>query len=640
MKLGVAIFFAHFAIGSAMAQCGRCGPDGGNKPLTSVPRLTYSPQRPLQLPDGLGRIEAQMRIDSLAPQESVVDYSATSELLLDAFMDRPVRLTEVTLRRRATSIRFGISATSPLLLPAGRSTVVLRGSTFALRAGDKDWTLFLRSEERPDGYSLAPPFSLEASEAIALAALNPPQNLAEAMVSVRASYVRPAANEPISAAELQYDVSYRAGNGAASITKIALRSFAAFGPILIENAIAPATVVSAGSTGTFSVRQILDPSNAAAMAGLESMLQNPSSLYVQLETNGGSGGALLRRPESFTYNVEGTRVATSAPQERAALTGRVTIETVRDEAGKVLAGLARFGLAARGFTREGTSFTGITIDVPPVRTLPVQSALSNPSLNPSGDTTVYQDYPLRGEDPLLDYLLTPATFSARLNTAVDAQGAMILRAKAPLPELASAAMAITKILPEVSTPGSFISIFGRSFPANASQLAVSVEGLPAEIYYASPTQLNVRISDRITTPAAMSPSIRKTLLVVNLPQATTASSPLEVDVAEPVIFSGPAIFFAGSRNFVRPDNPAAAGDLLDIYCTGITLRPDISYSVRIGTRANLPVVPQSAGPGVWLLRVSVPSGLAPGIQPVSVFATFDKDRVFPVKAQEVPLALK
>jgi uncharacterized protein (TIGR03437 family) len=638
MKLGIAFLCAALASGPALAQCGRCGPDGGGDP-PGPPRITYRPQGPLQLSDGLGSIQAQLRVDRLNADRNQVRYAASAELLFDAVMDRPVRLTEVSLRRSGTPLTFGVTAASPLSLPAGRSTIVLRGSTFETIAGDSGWTLFLRSEERPEGYSVGPAFTLESSESITMAQLSPPRDLDAAAVSIRATYLRRTPNSPITAAELHYQVRYRTGNAAASLTGLALRSVAAFGPTVIE-APMPATVATAGTSGTVTFRQTLDPANAAAMAGLEALLQNPASLYVQLRSAAGSGGALLRTPESFTYEVRGTPVAPSSTPETATASGLLTVHTLRNEAGAVLAGLANISLGVRGFTRPGAVLAGFTLDVPPVRTLPFQSDLNDTRFNATGDTMVYQEYPLLGDDPLLTYLLTPATVRARLNTAIDAQGAMTLAAVSPFPTLASPAMAITQIVPATGTPGSFVSIFGRSFPANPSQVAVSVEGLPAEIYYASPTQINVRLSDRISTLNATSPLIRKTVLVVDLPKAITATETLAVDVAEPFIFLGPSIFFAGSPRPVLPERPAAAGDLLDIYCTGITLRPDIRYSVQIGDREAASVVPQQFGPGVWMIRATVPTGLAPGNQPVSVFARFDNGRVFPRAAQAVPLAVR
>lgn len=631
-----------------MAQCGRCGPDGGNDP-NARPRVTFRPQRPFVLPDGLGTIQAQLRIDNLTPAERPSSYSATTELLLDVVMARPVRVTEIALRRAADPISFDVTAANPIDLPAGASTIVLRGSTFPMKVEDNGgWTLFLRTEDRTAGYSLAPSLNVIGSEAIAMAEISPPRDLDAAMVSLRASYARTNPGSPISAAEIQYQVRYRAGSASTSITGLSLRSVAAFGPVVIEPAI-PVTAVSAGSTGTLSFRQILDPSNAAAMAGLEAMLQNPSSLFAQLRTSGGSGGALLRKPESFTYSVKGTRIASSATPESAQASGLVTVELLRDETGKALAGLAHFGLGASGFTRPGTALSGISFNFPPFRTLAVQSLSNNTTVSASGDTSFYQEYPLLGDDPLLAYLLTPSTFSARLNTAVDALGAITLTAKEPFPQLSSPAMAITQLIPAISTPGSIVSIFGRGFPGQANQTAVTVEGSPVEVLYASPTQVNVRLPETLSVVPSTGPSIRRTLLLVNIPQTTAASSILTVDLVEPFVLFGPAIYFADSINPVQAATPAAAGDRLDIYCTGIALprtpADDIKYFVKIGSRTqDVQPAPVPGVPGVWKVQADVPTGLAAGTQSVFLYAEIpghnNVKRRFPVVERGVPLAVK
>ena len=83
---------------------------------------------------------------------------------------------------------------------------------------------------------------------------------------------------------------------------------------------------------------------------------------------------------------------------------------------------------------------------------------------------------------------------------------MTLTAVGPQPELSPPAMAITQVLPAVSTPGSIVSLFGRSLPAQAAQATVSLEGLPVEILYASPTQINLRLPTGLTTTTAPAPS--------------------------------------------------------------------------------------------------------------------------------------
>jgi hypothetical protein len=75
-----------------------------------------------------------------------------------------------------------------------------------------------------------------------------------------------------------------------------------------------------------------------------------------------------------------------------------------------------------------------------------------------------------------------------------------------------------------------------------------------------------------------------------------------------------AIFHAGTTHVAAPEDPAAAGENLDIYCTGLTIDSAIPPQVAIGGRmAAVQMVSQAPGvPGVNQVRVRVPTGIEPG----------------------------
>jgi len=75
-----------------------------------------------------------------------------------------------------------------------------------------------------------------------------------------------------------------------------------------------------------------------------------------------------------------------------------------------------------------------------------------------------------------------------------------------------------------------------------------------------------------------------------------------------------AIFHAGTTHMAAPEDPAAAGENLDIYCTGLSIDSAIRPQVAIGGRsAAVQVVSQAPGvPGVNQVRVRVPLGIQPG----------------------------
>lgn len=75
-----------------------------------------------------------------------------------------------------------------------------------------------------------------------------------------------------------------------------------------------------------------------------------------------------------------------------------------------------------------------------------------------------------------------------------------------------------------------------------------------------------------------------------------------------------AIFHAGTRNVATADDPAAVGESVDIYCTGLVTGAVIPPQVAIGGRLAvlLAVGTVPGAPGVNQLRVRVPTGIAPG----------------------------
>ena len=75
-----------------------------------------------------------------------------------------------------------------------------------------------------------------------------------------------------------------------------------------------------------------------------------------------------------------------------------------------------------------------------------------------------------------------------------------------------------------------------------------------------------------------------------------------------------AIFHAGTRNVITPDDPATVGESVDIYCTGLAAGGVIPPQVAIGGRmaAVLAVGTVPFAPGVDQVRVRIPAGITPG----------------------------
>ena len=75
-----------------------------------------------------------------------------------------------------------------------------------------------------------------------------------------------------------------------------------------------------------------------------------------------------------------------------------------------------------------------------------------------------------------------------------------------------------------------------------------------------------------------------------------------------------AIFHAGTRQLATPDDPAVAGDSVDVYCTGLAtggmIAPQVAIGGRMAALLSVGIVP--GAPGVYQVRVRVPTGITPG----------------------------
>ena len=75
-----------------------------------------------------------------------------------------------------------------------------------------------------------------------------------------------------------------------------------------------------------------------------------------------------------------------------------------------------------------------------------------------------------------------------------------------------------------------------------------------------------------------------------------------------------SVFHAGTSHLAAPDDPAVAGEDLDINCTGLSLDSAILPQVAIGGRmaAVQSLTMEPGVPGAIQVRVRVPAGIAPG----------------------------
>jgi uncharacterized protein (TIGR03437 family) len=219
------------------------------------------------------------------------------------------------------------------------------------------------------------------------------------------------------------------------------------------------------------------------------------------------------------------------------------------------------------------------------------------------------------------------------------------------PVLAAAVNAASFAANTPLAPGSIISLFGQDLAngtASASQVplsatlagaTVAMAGNALPLYYASNGQINAVVS------AGMNANTSQQIVVQ---RDNTLSLPISVDVgpAAPAIFGYPApgdppnqgaIVNALTYVVAHPGTPAAAGDIVAIFCTGLGA---VDKAVPDGAAAPSPPANTVATPTVTIggtaARVTF-SGLSPG----SV-ALYQIDAIVPggiTPANQVPVVV-
>lgn len=164
-----------------------------------------------------------------------------------------------------------------------------------------------------------------------------------------------------------------------------------------------------------------------------------------------------------------------------------------------------------------------------------------------------------------------------------------------------------------ASPGEFVSIFGSGLipaGADASAVAVSFNGQPGAVSYASDTQINAVVPNNISDTADV---------VVQYQDEQTYPFPLGLAPAAPEIFvqqdrstNAVAVNQNGSLN--SPSNPAPAGSTIEVWATGQGLtdnstpnaKPQLPVSATIGGVGAAVAFAGLIYPGVLQVNLKVP----------------------------------
>jgi uncharacterized protein (TIGR03437 family) len=231
-------------------------------------------------------------------------------------------------------------------------------------------------------------------------------------------------------------------------------------------------------------------------------------------------------------------------------------------------------------------------------------------------------------------------------TGSDAFLAKISPATGPAIALAGAANAAS--YGTVVAPGEIVSIFGTALavttatagaaplPLKLSDVNVSVNGLVAPLLYVSPVQINAQIPFETAAGTAQ---------IQVASSAGTASLEIAVAPAAPAIFTlnstgsgAGAIEHGLTGQAITDANPAAAGEIVSVYCTGLgavnppgvtgaagPIPPAMTVLQVRAYVAGEPATVSYAGlapgyAGLYQINVQIPAGTPSGAQTLQVSA--------------------
>jgi uncharacterized protein (TIGR03437 family) len=167
----------------------------------------------------------------------------------------------------------------------------------------------------------------------------------------------------------------------------------------------------------------------------------------------------------------------------------------------------------------------------------------------------------------------------------------------------------TGALPTLNrAPGMLVAIYGSGL-AGAS---VRAGGAAATILYNSDSQINAVLPDSLSGVTSLTVAAAQGSDTVNLFTAT----------AVPAIFpadgGGSALAFHANGELVNATEPAAPGETITVYATGLGAAPAALPTVTIGGAAALVLSNAKAGPGVDIVVAVVPPSTAPAGASISL----------------------
>lgn len=483
---------------------------------------------------------------------------------------------------------------------------------------------------------------------------------ASGAAAITAVAVRNASGQ-IVAGEVRFDVNY-AQTPAVDITGLHIHN----GPAGVNAGVVIGTDLSArepiAGAATGRIIKWVPARAGAALDALRGLFTNPAGYYVNYHTSVNAGGAargqlmptgLVTFPLSMTTEQE----VPSPTGLTASALANVRIHSTRNQSGRVTGATVVFD--ANHQFPDTTEFVGFHIHRAPAGTpggVVIDSGLSgtasvtNPGL---GNITRVINIDANNPTALTavnDLLANPGGFYLNLHTRQFAGGA--IRAQlggAPVAPAVNAGGIISAVQDAqiaAASPGSILSIYGTdltgttsdasgvdvpALPTSLNGTDVRIGGRQAALFFVSPGQINAQVPYETAAGDVQ-------VFVVRGGDSFSAPYTLRVGRFSPGIFVTPlgaAVLKNADFSLVSASNPAAAGDVLSIFCTGLgAVTPAVRSgafapagpialtteqpTVTVGGR-DAEVLASALAPGfvgLYQVAIRMPQGVAAGNQPV------------------------
>lgn len=361
------------------------------------------------------------------------------------------------------------------------------------------------------------------------------------------------------------------------------------GGVTLNSGLPSPVPVVAGGTGTLHFENEVNLATAGARQSLDLLSGDTSQLYYNVHTTAFGGGAM--RGQVLRTDQTSFQLSPSGAQENPAVNvpnavGNIQVFTVRKPDSTVAAGVVIFD--GNVSFASGTNVASTHIHDALAGTngpVTIDSALaSSPVLVTDGTGNIFRAVTVASGQALAslnDLLINPEKHYWNIHTNLNGGGAVRAQMGAAVttaPAIGTVQSAALSPAQVAVAPGGLVSIFGSSFskvagnnagfnppilPTSLNGVSVTAGGVALPLLYVSATQINAQVPYEVASSGLA-------VIVTSANGVSTAVS-IPSSVYAPAIFgtpTGPVVFRAKDGSLISADNPAVAGDVLNVIGTG------------------------------------------------------------------------